>query len=72
MLIFQILFNVEGFLLLLRHLVLATIRDELAGKDTLTKLGWQFLCFYDIWCFCHVTDKSFCQIILHHVIITTS
>lgn len=67
---FSNLFQCRRLFLLLRHLVLATIRDELARKNTLTKLGWQFLWSYDIWCFCHVTDKSFCQITLHHVIIT--
>lgn len=69
---FSNLVHCRQFFLLLRHLVLASIRDGLAGKDKLTKLYWQFLHSYDIWCFCHVTDISFWQITLHHVIITSN
>lgn len=65
-------FIVKGFLLLLRHLVLATLKDTLAGKDKLTNLGWQCLHSYDIWCFCHVTDMSFWQIMLHHVVVMSN
>lgn len=69
---FSNIFHCRGFLLLLRHLVVATIKDTLAGKDKLTKLAWQCLHSYDIWCFCHVTDMSFWQIMLHHVIVISN